>query len=129
APASVASARRRAGTDSALASQGVAGAGTASADGDDSTLAASPPTLDMRLEEGTVVAAPNSGDVRIGGAGGTMLTLEHGGGLGVGQQTATRRFALDRGSVRARVAKLKKGDRFIISTEDAEVEGHGTIFH
>lgn len=38
------------------------------------------------------------------------------------------RFTLSRGDMLARVAKLHAGQRFIVSTPDAEVEVHGTVF-
>jgi hypothetical protein len=72
--------------------------------------------------------APESGDVQIGTPQGTLLTLESGGTLTVTESTETQRFALLRGAVRARVAKLAPGERFLINSADAEIEVHGTQF-
>jgi ferric-dicitrate binding protein FerR (iron transport regulator) len=87
-----------------------------------------PVTRGMALAPGTQLVAPESGDVRIGTAAGTLLTLEPGGTLTVTEATRTQRFALLRGAVRARVAKLLPGERFIIDSADAEIEVHGTAF-
>jgi hypothetical protein len=82
----------------------------------------------MMLESGTRLVAPATNEVRIGSADGTTLTLEPGGELTVIEQSASRRYALSKGAVRAQVAKLHAGERFIIATEDGEVEVHGTVF-
>jgi len=80
------------------------------------------------LGTGITLQAPPEAPVRIGSADGTMLTLEARGELSVVEQSATRRFALHKGAVRARVAHLHAGERFLIATADAEVEVHGTVF-
>ena len=72
--------------------------------------------------------APRTAPVKIGDAGGTELTLEPGAMLTVLEASTTRRFALRRGAVGARVRKLVPGQRFIIETADAEIEVHGTQF-
>jgi len=80
------------------------------------------------LGTGISLQAPDSAPVRIGSADGTILTLEARGELSVVDQSATRRFALRHGAVRAQVAHLHDGERFLIATDDAEVEVHGTVF-
>lgn len=80
------------------------------------------------LGTGITLQAPPGAPVRIGGTDGTVLTLEARGELSVVEQSATRRFALRKGAVRAQVAHLHAGERFLISTADAEVEVHGTVF-
>lgn len=85
-------------------------------------------TQGMMLDEGTGLLAPSDSEVRIGTADGTLLTLENAGALVVGEQSEHRHFSLKRGAVRARVSKLKTGERFIIDTDDAQVEVHGTVF-
>ena len=82
----------------------------------------------MALQAGIQLLAPESGEVQIGTAEGTALTLERGGDVRVSEVGATMRFALARGAVRAHVAKLRAGERFIIETDDAEIEVHGTTF-
>ena len=83
---------------------------------------------DRPLGAGDQVFAPLTASVRLGDTAGTELTLEPGGMLTVVESTATRRFALRRGAVEARVRKLVAGERFIIETADAEIEVHGTEF-
>jgi ferric-dicitrate binding protein FerR (iron transport regulator) len=82
----------------------------------------------MALPQGFRLVAPPAGEVRIGAARGTTLTLEGGGELAVREASTTQRYELKVGAMRARVAKLIPGERFIIATSDAEVEVHGTAF-
>jgi FecR protein len=82
----------------------------------------------MTLEPGIRLVAPASSEVRVGTSDGTSLTLEASTELAVSETGATQRFALARGAVRARVARLFAGERFIIQTSGAEVEVHGTVF-
>jgi FecR protein len=82
----------------------------------------------MTVTAGVELVAPSTGNVQIGTAEGTLLTLEPGGELAVTESTKTQRFALLRGAVQARVAKLHPGERFIINSTDAEIEVHGTQF-
>ena len=91
-------------------------------------IARQPLTGGMTLEPGTGLLAPVGNEVRIGTAEGTVLTLERGGEMTVGEQSALRRFSLKQGAVRAQVTKLQAGERFIIATADADVEVHGTVF-
>ncbi len=82
----------------------------------------------MTLVSGTDLVAPVAGEVRIGTTEGTTLTLEKGGRLTVLEQSSAQRFALRGGAVRVQVAKLRPLERFLITTDDAEVEVHGTVF-
>jgi hypothetical protein len=82
----------------------------------------------MPLREGLRLVAPASGEVRVGTAEGTSLTLEPRGDLTVAEAGDTQRFALRAGAVRARVSRLFAGERFIVDTTDAEVEVRGTAF-
>jgi hypothetical protein len=59
---------------------------------------------------------------------GTDLVLEPGADLMVAEAGATERFTLARGALRARVAKLRGDQRFIVATPDADVEVRGTAF-
>ena len=90
--------------------------------------AAVPLAEGMTLPQGFRLVAPLAGEVRIGAARGTTLTLEGGGELAVKEASVTQRYELREGAVRARVAKLIPGERFIIATADTEVEVHGTAF-
>jgi len=80
------------------------------------------------VDTGITLQAPAGAPVRLGSADGTVLTLEARGELSVVEQSATRRFSLRKGAVRAQVAHLHDGERFLISTDDAEIEVHGTAF-
>lgn len=82
----------------------------------------------MALQRGIRLVAPPAGQVRIGAARGTALTLEGGGDMRISEDGIVQRYELRAGSVRAHVAKLAPGERFIIATADAEVEVHGTAF-
>jgi len=82
----------------------------------------------MPLPQGFRLVAPPAGEVRIGAARGTTLALEGGGELAISEASIIQRYELKVGAVRARVAKLLPGERFIIATSDAEVEVHGTAF-
>jgi len=82
----------------------------------------------MPLPKGFRLVAPPGGEVSIGAARGTTLSLEGGGELAISDASIVQRYELKVGAVRARVAKLLPGERFIIATSDAEVEVHGTAF-
>jgi hypothetical protein len=82
----------------------------------------------MALPQGFRLVAPPAGEVRIGAARGTTLTLEGGGDMAISDASIMQRYELRVGAVRARVAKLVPGERFIIATADTEVEVHGTAF-
>jgi hypothetical protein len=87
-----------------------------------------PLTRGMILPAGIRLAAPSDGEVQVGTAAGTAITLEKQASLTVTETSATQRFALHAGAVRVRVAPLLVGERFLIDTRDAEVEVHGTAF-
>jgi ferric-dicitrate binding protein FerR (iron transport regulator) len=59
---------------------------------------------------------------------GTRLVLPKGSELTVVEDAKTQSFALGTGSVHAEVAKLHAGERFLVTTTDAEVEVRGTSF-
>ena len=59
---------------------------------------------------------------------GTHLEVEPGSQLTVVEDGRAQIFALNTGSLRADVAKLAHGERFIVRTGDAEIEVHGTSF-
>ena len=80
------------------------------------------------VDAGTRLVSPLSGEVQVGSSDGTSLTLERGSEIRVTEATATQRFGLAHGALRAHVARLGAGQRFIVNTDDAEVEVHGTRF-
>lgn len=59
---------------------------------------------------------------------GTHLLVDRGGDLAVLANDSAQTFFLAAGAVRADVAKLRAGERFVVRTADAEVEVHGTSF-
>jgi hypothetical protein len=82
----------------------------------------------MVLPQGFRLVAPPAGEVHIGAPRGTTLALEGGGEVAISEANVVQRYELKSGAIRARVAKLMAGERFIIATSDAEVEVHGTAF-
>jgi len=80
------------------------------------------------LDAGSTLVAPIEHDLDIGTPQGTSLVLETGSRLVVLEAGATQRLALKGGAVRVHVAKLAGSERFVIETEDSEVEVHGTTF-
>jgi ferric-dicitrate binding protein FerR (iron transport regulator) len=84
------------------------------------------------LAEGGMVAA---GD-RVAAGGGVSMHLSTGTNLKVEAASELQfvdtgpalRLALLRGAVRADVAKLRRGERFVVTTADAEIEVKGTSF-
>jgi ferric-dicitrate binding protein FerR (iron transport regulator) len=59
---------------------------------------------------------------------GTRIVIEGEGDFAIEGKGAMQLFELSAGSVRAEVAKLVSGERFIIRTRDAEIEVKGTSF-
>jgi hypothetical protein len=80
------------------------------------------------LREGDHLLALLDGHATIALATGTRLSVEGGGDVALLSQGSTQIFALGAGGVRADVAKLHPGERFVIRTRDAEVEVRGTSF-
>ncbi len=61
-------------------------------------------------------------------ATGTKVTLNPGADVSVVEEGRTQAFGLRAGIVRAEVAKLHEGERFVVRTSDTEVEVRGTSF-
>lgn len=59
---------------------------------------------------------------------GTHVMVEQGSDVTIAEEDLVQRFELKSGAVRADVAKLRAGERFIVHTEDTEVEVRGTSF-
>jgi len=80
------------------------------------------------VAQGTRLRVPASGGVTLSLVTGTRLDLAGGAAVRVAELDAVQRFELAAGSVTAKVAKLGPGQRFLVSTPDAEVEVKGTRF-
>jgi TolA-binding protein len=81
-----------------------------------------------RLEHGQSVVAGQGRSTVVEFGSGTKITLKEQGELVYREDTAVQRFGLVRGSAHLVVAKLTNGQRFVVDTEDAEVEVRGTVF-
>ena len=66
--------------------------------------------------------------IALTGADGTTLEVEPRSALQLVRADVERWFRLARGAVSAHVTKLKAGERFVVATQDAEVEVRGTRF-
>ncbi len=77
---------------------------------------------------GDHVLALLDGQATIALATGTRLSVAGGGDVALLSSGSTQIFQLAAGSLRADVAKLHPGERFVIRTPDAEVEVRGTSF-
>jgi hypothetical protein len=77
---------------------------------------------------GDRVTAGADGPAGISLSTGTHLLVEARGELAVVEQAAAQIYALQAGAVRADVAKVPAGGRFVVRTVDAEVEVRGTSF-
>lgn len=87
------------------------------------------PLLDARaIGAGDHVLALLDGQATLALASGTRLSVAGGGDVALLSGGPTQIFELRTGSVRADVAKLRVGERFVIRTADAEVEVRGTSF-
>lgn len=80
------------------------------------------------LAAGTHVVTKSGGHAVLALSTGTRLAVDESSDFSVVEEDATQIFSLGQGSMRADVAKLKPGQRFIIRTSDSEVEVHGTSF-
>jgi hypothetical protein len=80
------------------------------------------------LVEGDSIEAQKDSSATLGFANGTRVTLSAAGWLHIDELAATRRFSLKVGHLQAHVAKLGRGERFLVDTPDAEVEVRGTVF-
>jgi hypothetical protein len=81
-----------------------------------------------RLEHGQSVVAGQGRSTVVAFGSGTKITLRDQGELVYREDTALQRFGLVRGAAHLVVAKLTGGQRFVVDTEDAEVEVRGTVF-
>ena len=80
------------------------------------------------LEAGQRIQTPVDGGAALQLSTGTSMTLAGSTAFRVDSQGPDERFSLQRGELSAHVAKLTQGQRFIVTTPDAEVEVRGTRF-
>ncbi len=83
---------------------------------------------DALVAEGSELRTPTNAQARLDFTSGTQVTLGGETHVRLVEQSKKKRFALEAGSIAARVAKLGPGERFVVATSDAEVEVHGTEF-
>jgi hypothetical protein len=93
------------------------------------TGAIGPLTDGKPLAAGSRIVAEPDGHVVLSISTGTRLTVEENGDLSIVESGSSEIFALRSGALRADVAKLHAGQRFIVRTPDAEIEVRGTSFH
>src|SRR5262245_2946167 len=80
------------------------------------------------LRDGDRIVADRSGRAALTLSTGTQLFVEGGARLGIVSQGEHQVFSLEEGTVSASVAKLASNERFVVRTQDAEVEVRGTKF-
>ena len=80
------------------------------------------------IGSGSRIVARDGGHAVLALSSGTRIAVDDGGDVGVVEEDAVQIFSLSSGTMRADVAKLLPGQRFIIRTADSEVEVHGTSF-
>jgi hypothetical protein len=80
------------------------------------------------LTQGGRLIAGNGGGATVHLSTGTELAIQHDTNVEFESAGPVERFYLTQGVLRAKVAKLGGGERFIVRTPDAEVEVHGTVF-
>jgi hypothetical protein len=89
--------------------------------------------LEWPFHEGEPVLAGDrlvarEGDTSVTLATGTELEIEAGAEVDFVEQTSSQVYVLRAGVLRAHVAKLTAGQRFLVRTPDAEIEVRGTAF-
>ncbi len=80
------------------------------------------------LAAGQRIETPAGGGAALQLSTGTSMALAGSTAFGVDSQGAIERFSLQQGELSAHVAKLTLGQRFIVTTPDAEIEVRGTRF-
>jgi ferric-dicitrate binding protein FerR (iron transport regulator) len=81
-----------------------------------------------RLEAGQRIETAADGGASLQLSTGTSMALAGKSSFRVDSQGVVERFSLLRGELTAHVAKLASGQRFIVTTPDAEIEVRGTRF-
>lgn len=88
---------------------------------------------DAPLGDGAKVLASDrivakAGRASLSFSTGTHVVVEQGSDVTLAEGGLVQRFELRSGAVRADVAKLRTGERFVVRTDDTEVEVRGTSF-
>jgi hypothetical protein len=86
------------------------------------------PARASAVGKGGRVVVRQGGHATIALPTGTELGIDERGELAVVEDGRAQIFSLTSGSLRAHVAKLGPGERFVVRTPDAEVEVRGTVF-
>ncbi|HVR20664.1 MAG TPA: FecR family protein, partial [Polyangiaceae bacterium] len=81
-----------------------------------------------RLFVGGGVSVNKEGSAMLDLSTGTRLELEGDASVVANDLDRQQRFYLSKGALRAKVAKLSTGQRFVVETPDAEIEVRGTEF-
>jgi ferric-dicitrate binding protein FerR (iron transport regulator) len=81
-----------------------------------------------QLASGDRVVTAVDAHAEIALSTGTSVVLAPAADVTFAREGRAQTFGLDRGAVRARVAKLHEGERFVVHTNDTEVEVRGTVF-
>lgn len=81
-----------------------------------------------RVVAGTELRVLPGAESRLSFDSGTSVTLGDGARVRIVDESNTKAFAVEAGSLFARVAKLRPDERFLVTTADAEVEVRGTAF-
>lgn len=81
-----------------------------------------------RVAEGTELHTTALSEAHLDFDSGTHITLGGTTRVRLVEQSQRKRFALESGSLAAKVAKLGRDERFVVVTPDAEVEVRGTAF-
>jgi hypothetical protein len=87
-----------------------------------------PLSVTVPVTPGDRVVARRASNARIKLSTGTTLLIEEGGDVAIVEQASNQVFSLAVGAMRADVAKLAQGQRFVIRTPNAELEARGTSF-
>jgi hypothetical protein len=80
------------------------------------------------LQAGDLLTGPGRGDLVMDLSTGSRLRVPERGEVELQSIGAVQRFGLRAGRLRADVAKLQAGQRFLVETGDAEIEVRGTSF-
>lgn len=84
--------------------------------------------LGAPIVQGDRVVAAEGGRAAIALSTGTHVIVGAGSDVAIAETGATQSFTLHAGSIHADVAKLVTGERFLVHTDDVEIEVRGTSF-
>lgn len=85
-------------------------------------------TTHEKLADGSELRTPPSSEAQLDFDRGSRVTVGADSRLRLVEQSRRKRFALESGTVRAKVAKLEADERFVVTTGDSEIEVRGTEF-